>query len=180
MVLCVGRRASHGWSGREWLTQRDPACASRALALMRILTGAAIVAAACEEKLWNPALGRAFVTEHPLFNVFHSLLGLPIGDDTFVLLMGLAEGTIGVLLASGLLTRVVVLGMWLPFNIGIPFLPPQELLGHLPLFGAMYLLLVHGPGSLYQWRRLSLPDVSVLVQPRQAIQASWYVITGLK
>jgi hypothetical protein len=56
----------------------------------------------------------------------------------------LVEGVIGVLLLSGLLTRVVILFMWVPFNLGTPFLPPQELLGHLPIFAIMYLLLVYG------------------------------------
>jgi hypothetical protein len=32
----------------------------------------------------------------------------------------------------------------LPFNVTIPFLPPQELLWHLPFLGIMYFLLVHG------------------------------------
>jgi hypothetical protein len=153
-VLVIGRTASHGSTGRAWLRKFDPACASRALAFLRMATGTAIVAAACEEKLWNPALGHAFLVDHPLFNVLHGLMGLPIGDDIFVLSIGIAEGVMGVLLASGLLTRVVVLGMWLPFNLGIPFLPPQELLGHLPIFGAMYLLLAHGSGQLCDWRRV--------------------------
>lgn len=34
--------------------------------------------------------------------------------------------------------------MWLPFNLTVPFLPPQELLYHLPFFGIMYFPLVHG------------------------------------
>jgi hypothetical protein len=38
----------------------------------------------------------------------------------------------------------VIIAMWLPFNVTIPFLPPQELLWHLPFFGIMYFLLVHG------------------------------------
>ncbi len=28
--------------------------------------------------------------------------------------------------------------MWVPFNLGIPFLPLQELLGHLPIFGIVW------------------------------------------
>ena len=36
--------------------------------------------------------------------------------------------------------------MWLPFNLGVPFLPPQELIGRLPIFGIMYFLLVHSAG----------------------------------
>jgi hypothetical protein len=69
-----------------------------------------------------------------------------VSDDQFVLLAGLTEGTIGVLLVSGLLTRVVILFMWVPFNLGAPFLPSQELVGHLPIFATMYLLLVHSAG----------------------------------
>jgi hypothetical protein len=38
----------------------------------------------------------------------------------------------------------VIIAMWLPFNLTIPFLPPQELLWHLPFLGIMYFLLVHG------------------------------------
>jgi len=36
------------------------------------------------------------------------------------LLIGLAEAAIGAALISGRLTRLVVLGMWLPFHLGIP------------------------------------------------------------
>jgi hypothetical protein len=36
--------------------------------------------------------------------------------------------------------------MWAPFHFGIPLLPSQELVGHLPIFGIMYLLPVHGAG----------------------------------
>ncbi len=67
-------------------------------------------------------------------------------NDWFVLVAGIVEALIGILLISGLLTRVVILGMWLPFNLGVPFLPPQELLGHLPILGIMYFLLVHSSG----------------------------------
>jgi hypothetical protein len=67
-------------------------------------------------------------------------------DELFVLAAGVAEGVIGILLISGLLTRVVIIGMWVPFNITVPFLPPTELLGHLPIFGIMYVLLVHSSG----------------------------------
>lgn len=77
-----------------------------------------------------------------------SVFGLSwFSDDTFILAAGIVEATIGVLLVSGVLTRVVILAMWLPFNASIPFLPPEELIGHLPIFGIMYVLLVHGSGS---------------------------------
>ncbi len=92
-------------------------------------------------------LGAAFLAGHPQFNFVRTFLGQAwFSDGLFVLAAGVAEGVIGVLLISGLLTRVVILGMWVPFNITIPFLPPTELLGHLPIFGIMYLLLVHSAG----------------------------------
>ena len=57
---------------------------------------------------------------------------------------------------SGLLTRVVIIAMWLPFNLTIPFLPPEELLYHLPFLGIMYFLLVHeSPAELSAAKALS-------------------------
>ncbi len=60
-----------------------------------------------------------------------------------MLVAGLTEGVIGILLIAGVMPRLVILGMFLPFHLGLPFLPPQELLGHLPFFGMMYVVLVH-------------------------------------
>ena len=114
-----------------------------------ILAGLALLAPALSEKVWNPELGAAFLAQYPHFNVPRTLLGLEwYADDLFVLTIGVVEGTIGILLASGLLTRVVILGMFVPFHLGVPFLPAAEYLGHIPLFAIMYVLLVHSHGSL--------------------------------
>lgn len=147
VILVIGRYAADIRDERPWFAARGPAWSARAVAILRVITGIAIIAPALSEKIWNPPLGAAFIADHPAFNFPRALIGQAWStDDTFVLLAGLTEATIGVLLISGLLTRVVILGMWLPFNLGIPFLPPQELLGHLPIFGIMYLLLVHSAG----------------------------------
>ena len=101
---------------------------------------------ALDEKIWDPELGRAFLAHHPAFNVLHGALGLTwFSDDVFVLAIGLIEAAIGAALISGKLTRLVVLGAWVPFHLGIPLLPAQELIGHLPVFGIMYTLLVYAP-----------------------------------
>jgi hypothetical protein len=94
--------------------------------------------------LLNPDLGESFLAGRLQFNV---LRPLGISDQQFVLLGGVVEGSIGALLVSGLLTRVVILSMWVPFNLTVPFLPAVEMIGHLPIFGVMYLLLVYGAGS---------------------------------
>ncbi len=147
VILVIGRYAADIRDERPWFAQRGPAWSARAVASLRVITGIAIIAPALSEKIWNPGLGAAFLTDHPQFNFPRAFLGQTwMSDDLFVLAAGLVEGTIGVLLISGLLTRLVILGMWLPFNLGIPFLPPQELIGHLPIFGIMYLLLVQSAG----------------------------------
>ena len=145
VVLVIGRTAVDGTQARSWFERRNPAWAGRAVTLLRIATGLSLIAVALGEKLWNPELGRAFLVERPELNVFHTVLGLSwFTDDLFVLAAGLTEAAIGAMLISGILPRLVILGMWLPFHLGIPVLPPQELIGHLPIFGIMYLLFVRG------------------------------------
>jgi uncharacterized membrane protein YphA (DoxX/SURF4 family) len=147
VVLIIGRGSTSGRRARPWFRRRDPAWAARAVLVLRVTTGLAFIALALGEKIWDPELGRAFLADHPTFNVLHAVLGWDwLSDDLFVLLVGLTEATIGALLISGRLPRLVVLGMWAPFHLGIPLLPSQELIGHLPIFGIMYLLLVHGAG----------------------------------
>jgi uncharacterized membrane protein YphA (DoxX/SURF4 family) len=147
VVLVIGRGSASARRARPWFQRRDPMWAARAVLLLRVTTGLAFIALALGEKIWDPELGRAFVADHPAFNFLHAIVSWDwFSDDLFVLLVGLTEATIGALLISGRLPRLVVLGMWAPFHLGIPLLPAQELVGHLPIFGIMYLLLVHGAG----------------------------------
>lgn len=146
VILVIGRGAVRADDARPWFKCRWPSAAPLAISALRILTGVSIIALALGEKIWNPGLGAAFMAEHPSFNLFQTLGVANVSNDQFVLLAGIVEATIGVLLISGFLTRVVVLFMWVPFNLGAPFLASQELLGHLPVFGIMYLLLVHSAG----------------------------------
>jgi hypothetical protein len=138
VLLAIGRYSVRGDQARF------PGWSGRAIAALRVIAGIAILVPTLTEKLWNPDIALAFLEERPHFNV---LRFAGVDDPLFVLMAGVVEGVIGVALASGLLTRVVILGMWLPFNAGIPFLPAQELLGHLPILGIMYFLLVHGRGE---------------------------------
>jgi uncharacterized membrane protein YphA (DoxX/SURF4 family) len=147
-VLIIGRRAASGCQARPWFQRRDPAWAAHAIGLLRIATGISLVTVALSEKIWNPGLGQAFLMDHGDFNFVRNALGIGwFSDDLFVIAAGLTEAALGAMLISGLLTRVVVLGAWVPFHLGIPFLPQQELLGHIPVFGIMYLLVAHGSGT---------------------------------
>jgi uncharacterized membrane protein YphA (DoxX/SURF4 family) len=115
-----------------------------ALSILRWTAGISVVTLGFTEKLLAPDLGVAFLQEYPHFNVPREL-GLEWFTDTrFVYAAGIVEVTAGAALLSGYLPRVVILSLWIPFNLGIPFLPPTELIGHLPILATMYVLLVRG------------------------------------
>ncbi len=144
-LFVLGRTVPPEWVARKlaWLPQYE----TQAVVALRILTGLSLVMAAFNEKLLAPELGRAFLADYPHFNLMRSVFGLEwFTDDLFIAAAGITEATIGVLLITGVLTRVVILGMWVPFNLTVPLLPPVELLGHLPIFGIMYVLLLYGSG----------------------------------
>lgn len=145
VIFVIGRQAEEASRPRRGAGPKLPLSPAGAVTGLRVLTGIAIIAPALGEKIWNPGIGQAFLHDHPQFNVPLHFLGQSwLTDDLFVLGAGIAELTIGVLLVTGLLTRVVIIAMWLPFNLTVPFLPPQELIWHLPILGIIYFLLVHG------------------------------------
>lgn len=142
-MAVLGRGSHVGVFPRPWSPRHNVRWMRDGMVALRILTGVSLIGVALTEKLWNPALGAAFLNDHAYLNIFQSLPGMAwFTNDTFVLVAGLTEAAIGAMLISGYGTRLVILAMWLPFNLGIPFLPPQELIGHLPILAAMYVLLV--------------------------------------
>jgi hypothetical protein len=114
-----------------------------AVPVLRISLGFGIALVAFTEKLWNLPMGLSFLAVHH-FNFFPAI-GLPGVDDTLFLLMaGTVELTVGLLLISGAYVRLVILVTLLPFNLTLPFLGWRELVGHLPTYGIMALLLIWG------------------------------------
>ncbi len=114
-----------------------------AVPTLRILTGVSIVVVAFTEKLWNLPMGLAFLAEHH-FNFFPALGMSAIGDKEFLLIAGTVELTFGLLLMSGAFVRLLILALWVPFNLTLPLLGWRELIGHLPIYGIMGLLLIWG------------------------------------
>ena len=115
--------------------------------LLRLGAGISIAVLAFTEKLIDPALAEAFLKTHASFNVAQ-LIGLTwFNNERFILAAGAVELTIGLALISGILPKIVVFGMFVPFNLALPFLPPAELLGHLPIFAVMYTILFLPPVS---------------------------------
>jgi hypothetical protein len=114
-----------------------------AVPVLRIALGIGLSVVALTEKIWNIPMGLAFLTDHN-FNFFPSI-GLPQIDNTrFLLLAGTIELIVGLMLIAGTYVRLVILVTLIPFNLSLPFMGWRELVGHLPIYGILALLLLWG------------------------------------
>lgn len=71
-------------------------------------------------------------------------MGFDISNEAFIRLSGAVELLFGLLIISGALPQVAVIVAGIPFNATLFFLGASELIGHLPVYGAMLVLLVYG------------------------------------
>ncbi len=143
-LVAVGRGAVRYDGEEEDRTALSDWLLPHALTILRVCAGLSVLILAFTEKLLNNDLGVAFLAEYPNFNVPRALGVDWFTDERFVYAAGIVEATAGAALLAGFLPRVVILALWIPFNLGIAFLPPQELIGHLPILATMYVLLVRG------------------------------------
>jgi uncharacterized membrane protein YphA (DoxX/SURF4 family) len=137
------------WSAdRERGVDEDPApeAAAAAVWALKVATGVALIVVAFAEKLADPQLALDFLAEKPHLNVAREA-GLPMGDLEFLRLAGAIEVLFGLLLISGALPQAVVLIAGIPFNATLWFFGTTELVGHLPVYGTMLLLLVLGSSA---------------------------------
>lgn len=121
-----------------------------ALTLLRVCMGVGIAFGALTEKLLDPGLAGALLTERPYLNI---LAGLGVSNDLFAYLAGLVELVIGLVIVSGQLTRpAMALGAVL-FTATLPIFGWTELLGHLPYYGIMLTLFIAPSADPRQVRR---------------------------
>ena len=157
------------WSA-DWelgrVTEASTAAIGRAVWSLRTMAGTALIIVAFVEKLAQPDLALKFLAEYPQFNVAREI-GLDWTDLEFIRVAGAIEVLFGLLLISGALPQVVVLIAGVPFNATLFFFGDVELLGHLPIYGTMLVLLVYGSdprlrsltSDLWPWRRaLASPE----------------------
>jgi hypothetical protein len=134
------------WSAEFELGRvRDPSpeAIARAVWALRVCAGLALIVVAFVEKLAQPDLALEFLAEHPQFNVAREA-GVPLGDLEFARVAGAIEVLFGLLLISGALPQAIVLIAGIPFNATLWFFGNLELVGHLPIYGTMLVLLVYG------------------------------------
>lgn len=162
------------WSAdreRGAAAEPGPADLARAVWALRVAAGAALIIVALVEKLANPDLALAFLAEHPDFNAAR-LVGLPMGDLEFTRLAGAIEVLFGLLLISGALPQLCVLIAGIPFNATLYFFGTQELVGHLPVYGAMLVLLVLGSDRVMRPAVSDLWPWSQWAPPRRTAAAA--------
>jgi hypothetical protein len=166
----AGRWSSDHELGREReASERDLA---RALWLLRVAAGTALIVVAFAEKLANPALAQAFLDSQSVDFNLAALVGLPVDDLTFIRIAGAIEVLFGVLVLSGALPQLVVLVVVVPFNATLYFFGTVELLGHLPIFAAMLVLLVYGSDPrLRRWSSALWPWPTSLPVLRRELAA---------
>ncbi len=125
----------------------DPERVRTALLGLRVLTGLALIILAFTEKLARPELSLEFLDRYPAFNVLQlagGLVGFEVSNLVFIQVAAGIEILFGLLLISGALPQLVVIAAGIPFNATLFFLGATELIGHLPIYGAMLALLVYG------------------------------------
>jgi uncharacterized membrane protein YphA (DoxX/SURF4 family) len=115
----------------------------RAMPSLRIGVALSLSVVAFTEKLANPQLSLAFLQRYNLN--FTPWLGIPMSDRTFVLCAGTSELAIGLLLVFGYFPRSVIATVWVLINMTLVVFNWVELVGHLPIYGAMAVLLIWTP-----------------------------------
>jgi uncharacterized membrane protein YphA (DoxX/SURF4 family) len=148
----------------------SPERVAPALLALRLAAGGALVILAFTEKLARPDLALRFLEDYPAFNVLQAL-GLEVNDLAFVRVAGAVELLFGLLIISGALPQVTILAAGVPFNATLFFLGTEELIGHLPIYGTMLVLLVYGsnPGlaPVTSWFPGRAPSIGIRAARRQ-------------
>jgi uncharacterized membrane protein YphA (DoxX/SURF4 family) len=122
----------------------SPRLMEMALPALRIGLGASLVVVAFTEKLANIPLAQAFLGEYPLN--FTQALGIPMSNELFILCAGAVELLVGLCFLFGIFPREIVLIAWVPINMTLTIFNWAELIGHLPIYGTMAVLLLWSPG----------------------------------
>lgn len=130
-----------------------PEAPAIALTLLRVCMGVGIAFGALTEKLLDPGLAGALLTDRPYLNV---VSGFGVSNGQFAYVAGLVELVIGLVIVSGQLTRPVMAVGAVLFTATLPLFGWLELLGHLPYYGIMLTLFIApsaDPGEVRQQLR---------------------------
>ena len=122
---------------------------ANAIWCLRVFAGVALIIVAFREKLAYPDYAVSFLQEHRDLELFDQL-GIGWSTEAFVRFAGSVEVLFGLLLISGAMPQAIVVIAGIPFNATLYFFGDKELFGHLPIYGAMLVLLVYGSHPVYR------------------------------
>ncbi|HEX8833436.1 MAG TPA: hypothetical protein VF719_04510 [Abditibacteriaceae bacterium] len=111
-----------------------------AVPALRIGLGLSLVVVAFTEKFANLPLANAFLQQYPLN--FTGALGIPMSNELFTLCAGSVELLAGLMILFGIFPREIVLVAWIPINMTLTIFNWTELIGHLPIYGTLAVLLL--------------------------------------
>jgi hypothetical protein len=112
-----------------------------AVPVLRTGLGLSFTVVAFTEKFANLPLAEAFLQAYPLN--FTQALGIPLPNEIFILIAGSVELLIGLWLTFGIFPRETVLIALIPINLTLTIFNWTELIGHLPIYGAMSVILIY-------------------------------------
>lgn len=130
----------------------EPTADSMALAptFLRIGVGASLLVVGFTEKLANLPLAEAFLHEYPFIN-FMPKLGAPMTDELFAICAGSVEVLAGLMILFGVFPRTIILVALFPMNLSLTIFNWEELIGHMPFYGALAFFLIWTPRDRELW-----------------------------
>jgi uncharacterized membrane protein YphA (DoxX/SURF4 family) len=154
-----------GYAGFFYLAGRGPIAVDRLLfpkleppveyvaiapTILRVGVGLSLVVVAFTEKLANLPLAESFLRLYPSIN-FTSTIRIGISDELFALCAGSVELLAGLLITFGVFPRTIILLALFPMNLSLTVFNWEELIGHMPFYGALAFLLVWSPKDRDLW-----------------------------
>lgn len=129
----------------ELKLQFSLATASRCL---RLGLGCQLLVLAIHNKFMDPGLALMFLSENPHFN-FMALLGLDSFQNIhFVFAGAVAEASFGLMLLLNYSSRLAVASVAFFFLASSLVLGPHEIIGHLPILGTAFILVLQPYGKV--------------------------------
>jgi len=125
----------------------------KAIPALRTGLGLSLMVVAFTEKFANIPLASDFLQRYPLN--FTAALGIPMSNETFILCAGAVEMLVGLWILLDIFPREIILIAWIPINLTLTVFNWTELIGHLPIYGTLAVLLIWSLGreNLDLWLR---------------------------
>ena len=117
---------------------------------LRVGVGASLAVVGFTEKLANLPLADSFLHQYPFIN-FMPKLGVPMSNELFATCAGSVEVLAGLMILFGVFPRTISLVALFPLNLSLTIFNWEELIGHMPFYGALAFLLIWTPRDRDLW-----------------------------